>query len=336
MHNLDLSQLKPYPPRQRGLYGGSVRRILVTGATGSLGSNVTAEAARRGLAVRALVRDPARAERGDGVELVRGDARDAAALTRALDGREALFHLVNVALDKNWVETTAQLLDSALVACRETGARLIFPGNVWIYGRGAPGDAIPESRSPAPCSKLGRARLAKEERIRASGVRFVIVRLPEFYGPHVQTLTGPPLKRIVGGRTGHWFGPPDVAVEFVFMPDAARVLLDVGLASDVDSETFHLPGVAPTTPRAFFSEAIRLAGTGAFAALPGWTVRMAGVASPIARAFADILHLWEFPVLLDGAKLRARLPALRSTPYEEGLSATITWLRANPHVRMYF
>jgi hypothetical protein len=122
----------------------------------------------------------------------------------------------------------------------------------------------------------------------------------------------------------------------VFMPDAARVLLDVGLASDVDRETFHLPGVAPTTPRAFFSEAIRLAGTGAFAALPGWTVRLAGVASPIARTFADILHLWEFPVLLDGTKLRARLPDLHSTPYEDGLSATVSWLRANPHVRMYF
>lgn len=313
-----------------------MQRILVTGATGSLGSNVVAEAARRGLEVHALVRDPGRAHGADGVELVQGDALDAAALTRALEGREALFHLVNVALRPDWVDTTARLLDAALVACRATGARLVFPGNVWIYGRGVAGDAIPESRPPAPCSKLGRARLIKEERIRAAGVRFVIVRLPEFYGPHVQTLTGPPLKQIVAGRTGLWFGPPDLAVEFVFMPDAARVLLDVGLAPDVDGGTFHLPGAAPTTPRAFFSQAIRVAGGGAFVALPGWTVRVAGVALPMARTFADILHLWEAPVLLDGTKLRARLPGLRSTPYQEGLATTIAWLRANPNVRIYF
>ena len=56
----------------------------------------------------------------------------------------------------------------------------------------------------------------------------------------------------------------------------------------------------------------------------------------MARAFADILHLWEAPVLLDGTKLRARLPSLRTTPYEEGLAVTIDWLRANPNVRMYF
>jgi hypothetical protein len=56
----------------------------------------------------------------------------------------------------------------------------------------------------------------------------------------------------------------------------------------------------------------------------------------MARAFTDILHLWEAPVLLDGTKLHARLPGLRSTPYEEGLATTIGWLRAHPNVRMYF
>jgi hypothetical protein len=76
--------------------------------------------------------------------------------------------------------------------------------------------------------------------------------------------------------------------------------------------------------------------SGAFAAFPSWTVRAAGVVSPMAHTFADILHLREAPVLLDGTKHRARLPGLRSTPYEEGLAATIDWRRANPNVRMYF
>jgi hypothetical protein len=101
------------------------------------------------------------------------------------------------------------------------------------------------------------------------------------------------------------------------MPDAARVLLDVGLAQE-HGQTFHLPGDGPTTPQTLFSQAIRIAGAGNFAALPGWTVRAAGVT--VARAFADILHLWEAPVLLDGTKLRARLLGLRSTPYEKGLA----------------
>ena len=78
-----------------------MKRILVTGATGSLGSNVIAEAARRGLEVRALVRDPARVRGAEGIELVQGDALDPATVTRALEGREAHFHLVNLALGRD-------------------------------------------------------------------------------------------------------------------------------------------------------------------------------------------------------------------------------------------
>ncbi|MCC6523006.1 MAG: NAD(P)H-binding protein [Polyangiaceae bacterium] len=310
-------------------------RILVTGATGGLGANVVAEAAARGLAVRALVRDPARAKVAPGVEVVKGDALDAAALTRALEGCDALFHLVNVVIGKAWVDVTARLLEAAITACTKTGTRLVFPANVWIFGRGRSGELVDETRAPAPCSELGRARANKEARLRASGVRFAMVRLPEFYGPHVQTLTGPPLRRIAAGRTGIWFGPPDVEVELVLMPDAARVLLDVGLADDVDGETFHYPGAAPITPRAFFAEARRIACGGRFLALPALAVRAAALVSPVARSFADIFHLWEAPILLDGKKLGRRFPHVRTTPYAEGLAATIAWLRQNPGARMY-
>jgi uncharacterized protein YbjT (DUF2867 family) len=53
-----------------------VRRILVTGARGSLGANVVGLAALRDLAVRALVRHPDAAGFPAGVEVLRGDALD--------------------------------------------------------------------------------------------------------------------------------------------------------------------------------------------------------------------------------------------------------------------
>ncbi|MBX7079278.1 MAG: NAD-dependent epimerase/dehydratase family protein [Nannocystaceae bacterium] len=308
-------------------------RVLVTGAAGSLGRNVVEAALARGLQVRALVRDPSRAASLPGVEWIAGDARDAAALTEAARGCEALLHLVNVKISDTWVSTTAALLDAAIAACRATGARLVFPANVWIYGRGR-GTPIDESVPPSPCSRMGQARADKERRIAESGARFVMLRLPEFYGPHVQTLTGPPLQRIAQGKTATWFGPPDVTVDFTFMPDAARALLEVGLGAD-DGEVFHMPGVAATSPRAFFALARELAGGGGFRAMPPWVVRVAGVVHPTARAFADILHLWTDPIAMDGSKLRARFPALTQTSYRDGLAQTLAWLRRNPDARMY-
>ena len=66
-------------------------RVLVVGATGSIGRRAVAASQRLDLPVRALVRDVARAERGlPGVELVRGDLEQPGSLADALDGVDAI------------------------------------------------------------------------------------------------------------------------------------------------------------------------------------------------------------------------------------------------------
>lgn len=68
-----------------------INTVLVVGATGSIGTHVVAEAARRGHQVRALVRASSAGKRfGDGVEIVVADLTDAATLTDAVDGVDAV------------------------------------------------------------------------------------------------------------------------------------------------------------------------------------------------------------------------------------------------------
>ncbi|MFB9573041.1 NAD(P)H-binding protein [Streptomyces yanii] len=69
------------------------QRILVTGATGTVGRQVVAELLARGDAVRALTRDPARAALPDGVEVVQGDLAEPDSLIPALEGVTGL-HLI--------------------------------------------------------------------------------------------------------------------------------------------------------------------------------------------------------------------------------------------------
>src|SRR6202142_4549567 len=68
--------------------------IFVTGATGQTGGNVCEQLIQRGDQVRALVRDPdeASALSDIGVELVKGDIRDADDVLRAAKGAEAAIH----------------------------------------------------------------------------------------------------------------------------------------------------------------------------------------------------------------------------------------------------
>ena len=67
--------------------------VLVTGATGTVGSEVVRELRERGVPVRAFVRDPRKAAAllGEDVELAVGDLGEPESLRRALDGVDRLF-----------------------------------------------------------------------------------------------------------------------------------------------------------------------------------------------------------------------------------------------------
>ena len=74
--------------------------ILVTGATGRIGSQVVQQLAKRGADVRVLVRDPARAHFPANVDVARGELLDLDALRSAFKGVRTLFLLNAVAGDE--------------------------------------------------------------------------------------------------------------------------------------------------------------------------------------------------------------------------------------------
>jgi len=96
--------------------------ILVTGATGNVGRKVVQQLVQRGANVRALVRDPAKAEQAGlhaGVELAKGDLLDVDSLRSAMSGVSTLFLLNAVTPD----EFTQALV--ALNLAREAGIERI-------------------------------------------------------------------------------------------------------------------------------------------------------------------------------------------------------------------
>jgi uncharacterized protein YbjT (DUF2867 family) len=95
--------------------------ILVTGATGQVGRQVIDQLVKRGAEVRALVRDPAKADFPAGVNVVQGDLLDPDSLRSAFKGVSTLFLLNAVAPD----EFTQALI--ALNVAKEAGIeRLVY------------------------------------------------------------------------------------------------------------------------------------------------------------------------------------------------------------------
>jgi uncharacterized protein YbjT (DUF2867 family) len=91
--------------------------ILVTGSTGTIGSQVLAHLQARNVDVRALTRSPATAQLPSGVTPVSGDLADIDTLRAALDGVSTLFLLAPNVAD----ELTQAML--ALTVAREAGVK---------------------------------------------------------------------------------------------------------------------------------------------------------------------------------------------------------------------
>ena len=93
--------------------------ILVTGATGAVGRRVVEQLVKRGADVRALVRDPAKADFPADVAVAQGELLDVDALRNAFSGVSTLFLLNAVVPD----EFTQALI--ALNAARQAGIERI-------------------------------------------------------------------------------------------------------------------------------------------------------------------------------------------------------------------
>ena len=97
--------------------------VLVTGATGYIGSRLIPRLLREGHDVRAAVTDPEKAAGrwwADQVELVRMDVQDAETVDAAVEGVDAVFYLIHgldgadfAARDREWAETMAYAVAGA-------------------------------------------------------------------------------------------------------------------------------------------------------------------------------------------------------------------------------
>jgi NADH dehydrogenase len=152
-------------------------KILMTGATGFVGTALRRELRAQGHQVRALVRaqSAGKIDPREGIEVLAGDVMDTHACLRAVDGCDTLVHLVGIrreyphdgiTYEAMHTEATYGIIDAARRARVE---RVVF-----MSGLGA--------RAGAP-SGYHRTKFEAEEIVRKSGMRWTIFRPSIIFGP---------------------------------------------------------------------------------------------------------------------------------------------------------
>jgi len=168
-----------------------MRTAFLTGATGFLGGHVARALAREGWKVRALARDPSRAEDlvGEGIEVRPGHLGARADLEKACVGCEAIVHVAGLVKARSFadyrrvnVEGTENLLHAA--AQRAPDAHFVLVSSQAAAGPARDGKPVTESDAARPISWYGRSKREGEEAVaRLWPGSWVALRPAVVYGP---------------------------------------------------------------------------------------------------------------------------------------------------------
>ncbi len=314
------------------------RPVLALGASGSFGGAVADELLRRGKRLRCLARDPpklaARFGQARGIEILKGDAEDAAALQRAAEGCGVIVHSVNYPYHL-WRAHMEPVTANVIAAARRAGASILFPGNV--YGLGPPRAApFTETAEMRPNSRKGALRVTLEAAMAAEtargGPRLIILRAGDYFGP---TARNGMVDRIFGnaakGRAMEVFGRLDIPHQWAYLPDLARIAADLLEMADrlAPAETVNFAGTVVPTTRGFLREIAAAAGYPdlAIRPLPWWLLRLAAIFSPLLRELVEMRYLFDDSVIIDDPRRRALLPDFAPTPLADAIAATLASYR---------
>lgn len=275
-------------------------------------------------------RNAASAFEADGWEVRRFD-RATDDLWDAAWGADVIVNAWNPPYPK-WESELPGLTDKVIEVARASGALVIVPGNVYVYGADAPELFAPETPHRAT-NRLGRARINMETRYRAAGVRTLIVRAGDYIDSEASGnwFDGMMVKNLGKARLTYP-GRLDAFHAFAYLPDVAAVM--VGLANRRDAlelfEDVTLPGYT-LTGVGLASSLSEATGTRITARRMSWLpLWLAAPFWPMGRGLLEMRYLWSKPHRLDGARLDELLPDFSPTPVTVALRSAIAHLDIDP------
>lgn len=284
--------------------------ILLAGGTGTLGTEVTRLLTARGLDLRVLTRDPARATHlGDAVEIVTGDVRDADAVRRAVSGASTVISAVHGFAGPGNVspESVDRQGNHTLIRAAAASGVDHF---ILMSIHGA---------TPDHPMELFRMKALAERELRESSLSWTILR-PTAYMETWARLIAEPLVR--SGRT-RVFGSGRNPINFVSAHDVARFVDLAVVDPNLRGEVLEIGGPDNLTMRQVAKTAESVIGTsGKVSAVPLPMMHvMATMLKPlkpaIARQIRAGIAMDTTDMSFDALPVRTRYPAIPVTSLEE-------------------
>lgn len=240
-----------------------MKKVLVTGADGFIGSHLTEMLLERGYDVRAFVYynsfnrwgwlDTFPKEKLDQIEIFTGDVRDPNGVYESMRGVEEVFHLAALIAipfsyhsPDSYVDTNIKGTLNVLQAARKLGtSRVLITSTSEVYGtaRYVPIDeAHPyQGQSPYSATKIGADRLA-ESFYRSFGTPLTIVRPFNTYGPRQSARAVIPtiITQLLSGKKEIRLGSLTPTRDFNYVKDTVNGFLEISRSEKTIGEEINV------------------------------------------------------------------------------------------------
>ena len=311
-----------------------MENVAIFGAAGAIGRAVGAELERRGIPFRAVGRSRPKLEQAFGkmanAEVFPADLSEARAAGAAARGVDTIIYCVGLPYPSHQLHPA--LMRTTLEAAKLVKvSHLVLPSSVYSYGVPRT-SSVAETHPREPHTRKGKYRKEQEDLLMAAhaagGPQGMIVRLPDFYGPHADLgLANPIFRAALAGKTANWVGPDNTPHEFVYVPDTGAVIVDLASRAECYGEAWNFGGAATINTMDFITRIYRAVGRAPkYRAVGAGMLKFLGWFNPTMREVVEMLYLQETPVILDDRKLLAKLP-VHKTPYDDGIRQTLEWMR---------
>lgn len=216
--------------------------ILVSGATGNVGSRLIPHLLTAGHHVRAIVRTDT-ADLPDDVEQVKADLLDPKTLTEAVRGISGVVHLAAVLRDPDPlliervnVEGTRNLIGA--LQSEGPSAKVVMASTSLVYPDDVAWPAT-ESDQVTPAASYPASKVTAEQELLASGLAATVLRLGFVYGDRDSHLTHAP--RLFGA----WGWHPARALHLVHHRDVAAAFLHALVDEQTTGKIINVVDDAP-------------------------------------------------------------------------------------------